>query len=158
MKFQDVLLSPNGRINRQPYWIATLVMFGAGVVAGFIPLVNLLFPLFSIYVYVCIYNKRLHDLGKSGWLQLITWAALIVSIGAMIAALVPVVGAIMNGADDEQEIMGAMMRSVGALAAIGVATLVSLAFHIWLGVAAGQTGANSYGPDPLNPVEPEVFQ
>ena len=34
MKFQDVLLSPNGRISRQPYWIATVVMIVAGVVAG----------------------------------------------------------------------------------------------------------------------------
>jgi uncharacterized membrane protein YhaH (DUF805 family) len=158
MKFQDVLLSPNGRINRQPYWIATLVMFGASVVANFIPVVNLLFGLFSIYVYVCIYNKRLHDLGKSGWLQLITWIAGLVALGAMIAAMVPMMTAIMSGQEDQQAIMTAMFSSVGPLAIVGIAWLICLAFHIWLGVVEGQKGANDYGPDPLGGVDEEVFQ
>lgn len=157
MKFQDVLLSPKGRINRQPYWIATLVMIAAGFIASLIPLVNLLFVLFSVYVYVCLYNKRLHDLGKSGWLQMITWVAALVAFGAMIAAFVPVMMAIMNGAEDERAIMAAMMGSMGAFAVICLASLVNLAFHIWLGVVTGEPGPNTYGPAPLDPVGAEVL-
>lgn len=157
MKFQDVLLSPKGRINRQPYWIATLVMIAAGFIASLIPLVNLLFVLFSVYVYVCLYNKRLHDLGKSGWLQMITWVAALVAFGAMIAAFVPVMMAIMNGAEDERAIMAAMMGSMGAFAVICLASLVNLVFHICLGVVAGEPGANTYGPAPLDPVAAEVL-
>ena len=158
MDLQKLLLSYDGRISRQPYWIGTLVLLGAGVVAGFIPLVNLLFPLASIYVWVCLYNKRLHDLGRSGWWQLIVWVG---CIGAMIAGaalMIPSLIALLGGAHSDEAAVAAVFGSGGALLLIVLACLGGVVFHIVVGVLAGQAGANAYGPDPLSPSEAEAFQ
>ena len=158
MKFQDVLLSPSGRISRQPYWIATLVLVGAGVVASMVPFLNLIFFLASIYFWICVYNKRLHDLGRSGWWQLIPWVAGIASLAALITAFIPILGTLMSGVRDDEAVLAAMLGSGSALLVSGLGGLVGLAFHIWLGLMPGQPGANKYGPNPLNPVDAEVFQ
>jgi uncharacterized membrane protein YhaH (DUF805 family) len=50
------------------------------------------------------------------------------------------------------------MSSGGAIALIVVGLLLGFVFHIWLSCVRGQTGANQYGPDPLNPVDAEVFE
>ena len=120
MDLQKLLLSYDGRISRQPYWIGTLVLLGAGVVAGFIPLVNLLFPLASIYVWVCLYNKRLHDLGRSGWWQLIVWVgcigAMIAGAALMIPSLIALLGGALLTVFPVGRVLGALVRLVFALA------------------------------------------
>lgn len=154
MDLTNILLSPNGRIGRQPYWIAILVLLGANMVANFIPVVGQIASLVSIYFYVCVYSKRLHDLGMSGFVQIIAW---LLSLAAFIGAIVMIIPTIITmaqgGVDD-----AALLREVllGSGAVIGLSLLsmtIIVAFVVWLGVAPGQRGPNPYGPDPRDPLE-----
>lgn len=90
MDWQNLLLTFEGRLNRQPYWIATLVLIifniigsaiGYGVIGGAIGnLVAIIFSLAVLYPSICIAIKRCHDRDKSGW-----WILIIV---------IPLIGAI----------------------------------------------------------------
>lgn len=63
-------LSAEGRLNRQPWWLAMLLFFAAQFVIhglfgkGFIAFVLVVFLL---YAQICICARRCHDRGKSGW-------------------------------------------------------------------------------------------
>ena len=53
MDFKQLLLSSDGRISRQPYWIATLILVGGNILANLIPVVGTIATLASIYFYAC---------------------------------------------------------------------------------------------------------
>jgi len=92
MNIPSLLFSFNGRINRLPYWIVTVILTGAGSVFGkpaaqYGPdnpmtvgpaLITLITFAFSLWVGLAVQVKRWHDLDKSGW-----WA---------LVNLVPVIG------------------------------------------------------------------
>jgi len=152
--WQRLFLSADGRIGRQEYWIAFLMLLGAGVVARFIPFLGPLLSLALIYPQVCVGSKRLHDIGRSGFLMLIPYGVFVVALilGLMLGGMAFLAG--MAGGDG-----GATAAAVGAglgLAGIVlVACLVSLGFIIWVGVTPSQPGENRYGPEPVvAPVAP----
>ena len=72
-----LFLSPTGCIGRRSFWHGWLVLTAANV--ALFCLGNRLtqpegikaaaFPLITLYPTICLYAKRLHGLGKSGWLQ-----------------------------------------------------------------------------------------
>jgi uncharacterized membrane protein YhaH (DUF805 family) len=87
-KYKTWLLSSEGRISRTQFWlgilltlaiylVGALVLFGIGGAAGSetvmyimgIPFIALI--IFLIWSQIALNNKRLHDLDKSGWFQLI---------------------------------------------------------------------------------------
>jgi uncharacterized membrane protein YhaH (DUF805 family) len=127
--FRKFLLSPHGRIGRRSYWLWLALVLIAGAVT--VTIDTLVFGKFdggpvtalasvpAIYPQVCVQTKRLHDLGRSGWLQLVPYGALLLS---------PVLNAV----------------GAAALATL----LVGVAFlgmFIWLGFFKGQDGPNRYG-------------
>lgn len=67
----------DGRINRQTFWIGFAMTFAVAFVGYIIsiiisvPAIFLLVALALIYPQVAVGCKRFHDMGKSGWLQLI---------------------------------------------------------------------------------------
>lgn len=76
MTLQQLFTSFEGRINRQTFWIAFGMFFAVGIVAYIIALaISLvliyLVALALIYPQVAVGAKRFHDMGKSGWYQLI---------------------------------------------------------------------------------------
>lgn len=88
----------DGRLNRQPFWIATLVLWVASVVASLIAsvifgsgffgsLVQLVIALAVLYPSLAVAVKRCHDRDKSGWWVLIAlipilgWIWYIVELG-----------------------------------------------------------------------------
>lgn len=65
------LFSAKGRISRSTFWATNLFMFLAALVAGFIPLLNIIMLIPILIVSISTYVKRLHDMDKSGWWVLI---------------------------------------------------------------------------------------
>ena len=62
-----------GRIGRQEFWMYILFVFGINVVLGILPL-GMLSNLISLGFFVpniAMGARRLHDTGRSGWLQLL---------------------------------------------------------------------------------------
>ncbi len=81
MKLTSLLFSFQGRINRLPYWLVTLVVYGIGgatgqagtqygpdnpmtIVPGIITLVSFVL---GVWIALAVQVKRWHDRDKSGW-------------------------------------------------------------------------------------------
>ncbi len=137
MSVWRVLFSPFGRTGRRAFWLAgpPLLLAHTFMVYGAIVLV---LPLG--YLTVCVWGKRLHDLGKTAWLALIPllvpWA-----FGVAIA-----VGVIRQW-DVPSESAGVSSSEVFG-AGFALFAIVEIALHIWVGAAPGQDGGNKHGPDP----------
>ena len=150
MDWKSLFFSAEGRIGRQVFWIGWLMLLGAHVVAGWIPLIGQVIALAAIFAWVCLCTKRLHDMGRSGWWQapalalgpvLVVGSALWIGFGAAVAAL--------TGGEPEL----AALAGVGVLlVSIAVAFISMIAFTLWVGVVEGEPGDNRYGHPPLTAV------
>lgn len=152
MDWKKLFFSADGRIGRQEFWIGFLVLLGAGVVFNFIPLIGQLLGLVSIWCWICLYSKRLHDMGKSGWLQIIPIG---VGFAAVIMAAISGGAAIFAAAMQGDSVDPAtLIAGLGAAALfLGAAGLVGLVFLLWIGLSGSQPGQNRY--DPIPEVLPE---
>lgn len=146
MDWKSLFLSTDGRIGRQNFWIGWAIIFGVNIVLGWIPLIGFLISIASIYCWVCVYAKRLHDMGKSGWLQLAPM---------LIAFVLPLIGlfafgglAIFAGlthADDAAA--GPVLAGLGGfLLTVMIAAIVGLGFLLWVGITPSDPNDNAYGP------------
>ena len=148
MDWKTLFLSADGRISRQSFWIAVLILFGANVVLSWIPVIGWLIGLALIYCSVCVYSKRLHDMGKSGWLQVAPMVIcfVLLMIGGLSMGGAAAMGAF-SGRDDMMA--GAAMGGMGAMfLTFGLAFLVGVGFLLWVGLTPGEPGANKYGDPP----------
>jgi uncharacterized membrane protein YhaH (DUF805 family) len=74
MDWQQLFLSFDGRINRQPFWIGSLILLAVNVLVvgvlgqGFLGAVA---SLALLYPSIAVGMKRWHDRDKSGWWMLI---------------------------------------------------------------------------------------
>jgi uncharacterized membrane protein YhaH (DUF805 family) len=148
MDWKSLFFSAEGRIGRQVFWIGWLMLLGAHVVAGWIPLVGQVIGLIAVFAWVCLCTKRLHDMGRSGWWQLvpivlgpvmIIGSALSIGIGAILGEITNTDWAALAGVG-------------GLLVSLAIAFLAVAGFTLWLGVAGGQPGENRYGEPALNAV------
>jgi uncharacterized membrane protein YhaH (DUF805 family) len=148
MDWKSLFFSAEGRIGRQVFWIGWLMLLGAHVVAGWIPLVGQVIGLIAVFAWVCLCTKRLHDMGRSGWWQLvpivlgpvmIIGSALSIGIGAILGEITNTDWAALAGVG-------------GLLVSVAIAFLAVAGFTLWLGVAGGQPGENRYGEPALNAV------
>ena len=147
LDWQKLLFSFEGRTRRSHFWIGWLICFGAGFVAGLIPIIGQLISIALIWPNLAISVKRLHDMGKSGWLVVIPWVASI--IGGIVAVSMMGVSALSNASALEDGDPAAIMALLGpAMGIVGVVLLVCLGFLLWIGLAEGQPGDNRYGPNP----------
>ena len=141
--WKTLFLQSNGRIGQKDFWIGFGILFIGGIIISLIPLIGGLISLALIYCWVCLYAKRLHDMGKSGWL------AAIPTVLPGIVALLSVFAVFGTmGAAAYGDASG-MMASLGMIGALGMLSfLVVVGFAIWCGVTAGDPGDNAYGPPP----------
>ncbi len=146
MKFQKAMFSFDGRLRRSHFWIAWLILFAIGFVVGMIPVINLL-GFVLLWPHLAIGVKRLHDMGKPGWLIAIPYVA---GVAAWIGAFIMVgAGAIMNAAALDAEDPAAFLATFGpAVGILAASCLLSLVFWLWIGLADSQRGANPHGPNP----------
>lgn len=153
---RTLFLSPHGRITRGPFWIATLLLLGAQVAVAVLvkPPAQEIAYFLTAYPLVCLNAKRLHDLGRTGWIQVVAWIANapLVIFGCASAYISLVQGPAAAEAFE--------MRQAGTilyLAAYAVGTLISLGMLLWLGIARSQRGQNHYGPEPAAAPVEDVF-
>lgn len=145
--FKTALFSFQGRLRRQHFWISWLICLGIGVVAGWIPFLGILISLALIWPNLAITVKRLHDIGRTGWLAAIPFVVGVVGIIGIFAtigtAYMTNYAAIEN--EDPAAIFGLLGPSIGIVLLIG---LIQLGFLIWIGVTDSQRGDNRFGPNP----------
>ena len=144
--FQKAMFSFDGRLRRSHFWIAWLILFAIGFVVGMVPVINML-GIVLLWPHLAIGVKRLHDMGKPGWLIAIPYVGWVV---AWIAAFIMVgAGAIMNSAGMSADDPVAFVAAFGpAFGILGVSCVLSLGFWLWMGLADSQPGANAHGPNP----------
>lgn len=143
--------SAEGRIRRSHFWAAWGIIFAANLLLGWIPLVGFLVGVALIWPNIAIQTKRLHDMGKTGWIQLVPVVAWIVAIIIGVSAMG--LTAISNPDGFENGDPAAMFAAMGPMfIAFALVMLGSLGYLIWIGATEGQPGRNKYGPNPKNPV------
>ena len=143
--------SADGRIRRSHFWAAWGIIFAANMLLGWIPLIGFLVSLVLIWPNIAIQTKRLHDMGKTGWIQLAPIGAWIVAIIISVSALG--ITAVSNPQGFEDGDPAAMFAAMGPMfIAFAVVMLGSLGYLIWIGATEGQPGRNQYGSNPKNPV------
>lgn len=135
MNWTDLLTSIDGRISRQPFWIAMLILAIPDIAAHFVfgerwsSIVSLLlaYPEFAVFA------KRGHDRDVP------TWVA-----GAFIA------GAIVLNLLVLFDLSGPMDNPTTLFTVIGIPIFVMfLVLLVDFGFRRGTTGENRFGPDPL---------
>ena len=88
---KQFLLTYEGRINREPYWMFVLVAIGGAIAVAIVghilhmPIfLNDIYSLVLLYPGICVQIKRWHDRGKSGWWVLINLVPVIGWLWALI--------------------------------------------------------------------------
>lgn len=137
MDWKFLFLDSNGRIGRKDFWIGFLILFVAGFVLGLIPVLGVLISIALIYPQVCLYAKRLHDFGKSGWLAAVPYAAATIFV---VTILTVGVSAVSAGGGADLGAGGAGVVILGIIVGLG-----SLAFLLWVGLSRSDPGSNRYG-------------
>lgn len=154
MDFHYLYTSFEGRINRRPFWIASLVLFVIAIVISFAVLMpisaanatmgalaGLILSLAFLYPGAALGVKRLHDRGKSGLLMVVFIAPGLIS---QLCGLLGITGSY-------QTIAGHSIHMPNTLG--WILNLITLGVAIWalvtLGFLKGTSGANGHGPDPL---------
>ena len=147
--WQKLFLSFEGRTRRSHFWIGWLILLGVGVVAGWLPIIGGLISLALIWPNLAISVKRLHDMGKTGWLVAIPWASSIVFF--MVGLVMVGMAAVANGMTDYDfdEDPAAILALIGpGMIAFLLSAVVPLIFLLWIGLVEGQKGDNRFGPNP----------
>lgn len=73
-----------GRASRSEFWWAILFVFVVGIVTSFIPFVNIAWSLATIIPSISLAARRLHDINRSGWLQLLSMSFPIGTIAVIV--------------------------------------------------------------------------
>jgi uncharacterized membrane protein YhaH (DUF805 family) len=149
MDWKSLFFTADGRIGRQAFWIGWLMLLGVHMVAGWVPLIGWALALAALFASVCLYTKRLHDMGRTGWWQvlpivlgpvLIIGSAMSIGFGALLADLTNIGDA------------WALAGVGGLFVSLAIAFVVMIGFTLWVGTAEGQLGENRYGEPPLTTV------
>jgi uncharacterized membrane protein YhaH (DUF805 family) len=151
MDWKTLFLSPEGRIGRRDFWIGFVVIMVASIVLNLIPIIGQLIGLLLIWPNICITAKRLHDMGKTGWLMLIpAGVSVVCGVVALVAGGMAMIGAnALGGASTDSAAAASAMAGFGMVMAImGIAVLVGFAFLLWIGLSNGEPGPNRFGPPP----------
>lgn len=148
MDWKTLFLSPEGRIGRQSFWIGWLCLLGASMVLNVVPGIGHLAALALIYPSICIHSKRLHDMGQTGWWQILPWVlGPVLVFGAIASVGISAIMTAFNGGEPS----AALFATIGGLAmSIFISFAVWLAFTLWVGCSSGEPRDNKYGSVPTD--------
>jgi uncharacterized membrane protein YhaH (DUF805 family) len=144
-----LLFSPRGRIGRRAFWIGFVIWAIASWLAWLLPgFTGPIAAYMLLWVWISISVKRLHDMGRSGWLVIAPF--IIGMIGFVISALLLFGGLVAGiGAFNYPALGAAALSSLGGAAALAaVANMTWLCFLGWIGFSHGRGEVNIYGPPP----------
>jgi uncharacterized membrane protein YhaH (DUF805 family) len=134
MGWASLFFSAEGRIGRRAFWIAWLVLAVTSTPLKLFGPLGAALSLGWIYPQVCVYSKRLHDLGQSGW-------KILLPVGLLVGA------AVLGGA---AEALGdSPMMLMTAIPGAGLA-LASVVISLRVTLRKGDPDANAYGPPPAS--------
>ena len=167
-----------GRATRAEYWwwvlgtvvVSILLFIVDGIIFGFGPDSSAAFqPLFGLATLLpglAVAARRLHDIGQTGWWQLVwysiahvAWIPVVVSIFLALAVISDATGVAfdMIWTGEDFGLLGIFLILPVAISAV-VALSITIPLVVWAVywmTRLGQTGPNQYGPDPraVNPME-----
>ena len=135
----------DGRSRRSEYWWFILLTHILSII-GNIPIIGWIIGIIGglavIIPGISITTRRLHDIGRSGWWQLVYWVVTIVVWIVLISAFVAGFAVLEN----ERHWFAGLLFLLSTAASIGAIALIAV-WVIWL-VRKGDLGPNKYGPDP----------
>ncbi len=138
MNWTVLFLRTDGRIGRGRFWIGFAILAAAQGLASLAPSVGWFAFMVLTYAWICIYAKRLHDIGRSGWL---TMAPILFSLIALSIAAATFWQSTFDGKPP-----GTTSPSWLCLGVLIVAALIDLGFVAWVGLSPSDEGENVYGP------------
>jgi uncharacterized membrane protein YhaH (DUF805 family) len=162
MSVTDLLFSLKGRINRKPWWLATIAAgFAASIITAVIeiiarssghvavdPVTNQTEPtgvlglavlavgLANMWIAFALSVKRLHDRDRTGWW--LVWQLLIILLAVILIVVAIVVP------EEQRPLWYALGGGAGVLAFV-----ISVWLFVHIGFLRGTQGPNRFGPDPL---------
>jgi uncharacterized membrane protein YhaH (DUF805 family) len=140
-----LLISPQGRIARAPFWLGFAFVMLLNLFAGAAPVVGPFIGLMLIWPQIALQIKRLHDIGWSGWLLLFPFL-----VGLACATLIAMNGgqAIVTSPPEALPALFLRPDMHKALVYLEIAAAVQIAFLIWVGSTKGNADKNRFGPAP----------
>jgi|SRR5215471_12346309 len=146
-----------GRSSQKEYWISTGVIIAAMVaLAIYLPNDSGINRILTI-AWMITWLRRLHDVGKSGWVIL---GPVILQIAVVLAPMLILGGNFGRALIGDQAILSdeSVPYALYVVLVIGIAVLIQIGFSVWLGITAGDPGPNKYGPPPVRqPAVEETF-
>lgn len=135
----------NGRSSRKEYWIGVALLLLVGVGLAYANVGGASGA--TTFLWILIWNRRLHDIGRPGWIMLIP-LGLIVAVTA---------AGMLFGSEDLLHAFEYSQTGSGPITERGaeffaglviVLLAIQFGFTIWLGVRKGDPGDNRFGPPP----------
>lgn len=153
MDFRYLYTSFEGRINRKPFWIASLILVVAAIIVSLVlvtpisaisttlgALAALILSLVLLYPAVALGVKRLHDRDRPGRLMAIFIAPSLILQAGDLLGITGSYQLIAGQSIYMPNLIGWLLNL--AILVVGIWALVTL------GLLKGTSGANAYGPDP----------
>ena len=143
-----LFFSIDGRIPRSRFWAGWGILLAARLVGGLIPFVNFIVAIGAIWADVCLNAKRLHDMGRSGWWQLIPYLMGIAAGVASFAFIMAMFAGVNTAGAGKASPDFSTGMVAGLLGVAGLSTLVWIGFLIWIGATPSEPRENRFGPPP----------
>jgi uncharacterized membrane protein YhaH (DUF805 family) len=153
--FGRAMFSFNGRLRRSHFWISWAILFTVGLLLSWIPFLGVVVSLALIWPHLAIGTKRLHDMGRSGWLIAIPWVAMLVGWIVMVAMIG--VAAVTDPMQFENAQSDYAINTIGAaFVVLGLSWLLAVGFWLWIGITDSRPGRNRFGPNPKYPAQDQA--
>ena len=131
----------DGRATRAEYWWWILFVNLLCAPLYVIPLAGAGFSFLLSFPTIAVTTRRLHDIGRTGWWQVLIVAPALICLVLLVLAVIAALGA----GGDFSAVIATMFFWIVITLIVSVGSAIW--WTIWL-VLQGDTGPNIYGPDP----------
>ncbi len=132
-------ISFHGRAGRREWLIGFGVNTLIGTVIGALSTIGPLLSLPWMVAVLAVTSRRLHDMGRPGWLQLVPMGLFALALG-LYAVVDPAGFAALRDGGDLSWPLDPVLGATAAVVCAGY-----LVFYLWVGSTNGDPGPNCYG-------------